>query len=238
MKLQKFYHQVFIRSLAPIALLLGFIAGTSVSVAASGNFFAGYEYSIVSNKGVEGSLPFDNPNVPSTVGEFDFSTEWVMAAVASVGYVQAGWLKYRIDTSGPQYFFEYDNGCGSFCRFRYGTINSTSHRYTVQVVSSGTATNWCGFIDGTQKDCGSSSTIGFATASRAIYSGETTETSIHLGGTASSPFRMYRLNYLNTNGSWYGVNTTQMVSVTSSGTRYRASVGYDTTTYVKNWTEF
>jgi hypothetical protein len=224
--------RIFLLLSSVVALAAGFIFGMQTVFAVSGVFFAGYDYTAQSNA-VRAYLPFYNPNVPSTVGSTDFSTEWVMANDGCCGYVQAGWLKYRTDTSGPQYFFEYDNGCGGYCRFRYGTINTSVHRYKVELVGG----NWCGYIDSTQKDCGPTGTIGFSTAPKITFSGETTNTDIQLGGTVSSPYRMYTLERKRTDGVWFGINTGSLGNITTAGTSYRASTGFDTTTYVRNWTQ-
>ena len=217
-------------------LLLGFLVGISITFATAGTFFAGVDYTAQSNA-VSGYIPFTNPSTPSSIGTLGFSAEWVMTNSGTGNYVQVGWLKYPSDTSGPQYFFEYHGGCGSYCRFRYGTINSSDHNYKVQVVTSGTFLNWCGFIDNVQKNCGSSSTIGFSTAPKATWSGETTNTDAILGGTSASPVRIYTLTRLNTNGTWTQVNTNSLGNITTPGTNYHATSGWDTTSYVKNWTE-
>lgn len=108
----------------------------------------------------------------------------------------------------------------------------------ITVAGSGGSTNWCGFIDGVQKDCGSSANVGFTTAKRTIYSGETTDTLIQLGGTAGLHYRLYNLRFRNTTNTWYQVNTDNLQSVTQAGTPYRASKGFASpNTYVDNWTE-
>ena len=214
--------------LMTLALLVGFAFGNITPVNAATNYFAGYHYYASSATGVLVRLPYGNPSVPLFSG---FSTEWVMAGGTN-GYFQSGWLKNWWDST-PYYFVEYWNGCGSYCRFTYGTIDGNSHEYKVQRSGS----NWCGYIDGYQKDCASTGTVGFTTTSDEEYFGETTNTSIQLGGTGSSHFRMTRLSF--TTGSGYvQVNTSNLSKYVSPGTNYHASAGFTSPdTWEENWTQ-
>lgn len=215
--------------LMTLALATGFVIGITTPAAAAGNYFAGYKY-VTQLNAASALLPYGNPSVPFPV---DFSSEWVMAYDGVNGYVQAGWLKHWWDGT-PYYFFEYDNGCGGFCRYTYGTINTSTHEYKVKLVGS----NWCGYIDGTQKDCGSTSTIGFTTAPQALYSGETTDPAAQLGGTGASHYRMTRLSFTNTSGTTYQVNTNNLSLVLTSGTNYHADKGFSSPdTWIDNWTQ-
>ncbi len=135
--------------------------------------------------------------------------------------------------SAPSYFVEYWNGCGNYCRFTYGTINSNVHEYKIQRSSI----YWCGYIDGTQKDCASTSTLGFTTTSDEQYFGETTDTSIQLGGTGTSHFRMTDLSFQDGSG-WFQVNTNSLSIYVSPGTSYHASAGFTyPDTWEDNWTQ-
>lgn len=198
-----------------LALLAGFVIGSITPVQAAGNYIAGYHYYASSVTGVLARLPYGNPNVPVS----GFSTEWVLAW-GSNSYIQAGWLKNNGD-SAPSYFVEHWNGCGSSCRFTYGTINSNIHEYKVQRSGS----NWCGYIDGAQKACVSTSQLGFTTTADQQYFGETTDTAIQLGGTWTSHFRMTDLSFQNTSG-WFQVNINYLSAYVSPGTSYHVSAGF------------
>lgn len=214
--------------LTVFALLAGFVAGNITPVKAATSYFAGYNYFASSVTGVLVRLPYSNPNVPVSGGQ---STEWVLAKGPST-YIQAGWLKTSSNTA-PKYFVEYWNGCGSFCRFTYGTINTSTHEYKVQRSGS----NWCGYLDGAQKDCASTSTLGFTTTSNEQYFGETSDPSIQLGGTGASHFRMTRLSFQNASG-WLQVNTSSLSIYVSPGTTYHASNGFTSPdTWEDNWTQ-
>ncbi len=148
-----------------------------------------------------------------------------------IDHIQAGWLK-NSGNSAPSYFVEYWNGCGNYCAFYYGTIDSNTHEY--RVARSGS--NWCGYIDGAQKACVSTSQLGFTTTSDQQYFGETTNTAIQLGGTGASHFRMTQLStYIS---SWTQVNTNNLSLYVSSGTSYHASKGFTSPdTWEDNWTQ-
>ena len=197
-----------------ISLLAGFVTGSLSLAEAATNYFAGYHYFASSVTGVLARLPYGNPSVPFGSG---FSTEWVMAYGGGPNYIQAGWLKNWTDGT-PSYFVEYAPGCGSYCRSYYGTIDGNVHEYRVERSGS----TWCGYIDGYSKpNC----TSGFSTTSDEQYFGETTNTSIQLGGTGSSLFRMSRLSF-NTGSGYLQVNTSNLSLYVSSGTNYHASDGF------------
>lgn len=212
--------------LTVFALLAGFVVGNITPVNAATSYFAGYHNYASSVTGVLARLPYGNPSVPVS----GFSIEWVMAWGAN-SYVQAGWLKNHSDST-PSYFFEYWNGCGGSCRLYFGTIDSNTHEYKVQRSNN----NWCAYIDGNAKSCVSTSTVGFTTTSDEQYFGETFSTSIQLGGTGTSHFRMTQLStYLS---GWTQVNTNNLSLYISPGTSYHASAGFTSpNTWEDNWAQ-
>jgi len=214
---------------AVLVLLAGFVVGNITPVNAATSYFAGYNYYTSSVTGVLARLPYGNPNVPVSGG---FPKGWALAWGAN-SYIQAGWIK-NYGNSAPQYFVEYWNGCGQFCRYTYGTIDSNTHEYKVQQSGS----NWCGYIDGYQKaPCVPTSQLGFTTASNEQYFGETTNTSIQLGGTGTSHFRMTRLSF-QLSSVWTQVNTNNLSIYVSPGTSYHANAGFTSPdTWEDNWTQ-
>lgn len=108
---------------------------------------------------------------------------------------------------------------------------NTTHRYEVSISS----TTWCIKIDGVCKTSASVSTIGFSSGNRALYDGEASDTTADIGGTSASHLRISTLQYRNVAGTWVGIDTALLISNTTSGTRYRASKGFSSTTFVDNW---
>ena len=212
----------YFKWLAFFALLAGFFFGKLPSASASPQIsFAGYERSIPVT-GVNAYIAYKNPPVPTGT-----SSEWVMVG-NGVHYIQAGWLKTSAST--PTYFGEYQ--CSTVCRFLYGTVPvNTTHRYEVSISS----TTWCIKIDGVCKTSASVSTIGFSSGNRALYDGEASDTTADIGGTSASHLRISTLQYRNVAGTWVGIDTALLISNTTSGTRYRASKGFSSTTFVDNW---
>lgn len=210
----------------PLALLIGFLLGTIPPVSATPiEAFAGYYYPTTLT-GVNANIAYKNPNVPASS-----SSEWAMAD-NNPNYIQSGWLKYS-GWSSPHYFGEYH--CATVCQFEYGAVPAgTTHLYEVSTTSQ-TGLLWCIYIDGVCKTSVSSSTVGFSTAPRAQYDGESHDTTTDIGGTATSHLRISTLQYRNTSFNWFGVNTSSLINYTTSGTRYRASNGFSGTTFVDNW---
>jgi len=212
----------YLKWFAFLALLVGFFFGKLPPASASPQFsFAGYERGTTVT-GVNAYIAYKNPPVPTGT-----SAEWVMAG-NGIHYIQVGWVKTYAST--PTYFGEYQ--CSTVCRFLYGTVPvNTTHRYEVSVSGS----SWCMKIDGVCKTSVGTSTVGFGSGDRALYDGESTDTTADIGGTSASHLRISTLQYKNASGTWVGVNTDLLLDNTTSGTRYRASKGFSGTTYVDNW---
>ncbi|HVP20549.1 MAG TPA: hypothetical protein VMS73_01680 [Anaerolineaceae bacterium] len=196
------------------------------NVGAAGRYYAGYFYGTSSVTGVRANISNANPNIPISGGT---SSEWVMAVGSSSSYyTQAGWLKFYGD-SAPKYWVEYAPGCGSSCQFRYGTIDSNPHEYKVEVSGS----VFCGYIDGIQKAC---SNGGFTTTSNEQFFGESSDTSVDIGGTQ---FIHLRMSYLCTKSgaTWTQVNTGYLTGKVDS-TRYHIDKGFTNPyTWADNWTQ-
>ena len=211
------------------SLLLGIILGmVSIipSTATAQWSFAGYQYTGQTNDGVIADIGYVNPTV--TAGQ---SLEWVMASNDANRFIQSGWIKRTIDTS-PHYFVEYK--CATICQFIFNTVpNGKVSSYRVELLST-----WCAYIDGVPQSCVTTGDLGMNDANRAIYSGETSDTVANMGESATNHLRLNNLRFKTTSGTWFQVNTTQLSSVTTPGTRYRASAGFTNPfTWTDNWTQ-
>ena len=208
-----------------IGVLFGVLTFPIEKVGAASNYFAGYYYSSSSVVAVRANIPYANPSVTDSPG---FTTEWVMAVGSSASYyTQAGWIKYKSD-SKPVYFDEYAPGCGGYCRFRYGNIDTNAHEYKVAI--SGQV--FCGYIDGAQYDC---SNGGFTTTSNEQYFGESTSTSDDIGGTSSSHLRMTYPS-VEVGSTWYQVNTNSLTGK-DDASRYHIDKGFTSPySWIDNWT--
>jgi hypothetical protein len=213
-------------------LLVFFVGVIPVAEAASGNFFAGYKRSY-ENRGSRANIAYKNPTVTYTG-----SMEWVMAGEGNgSNYFQVGWLK-EIGDSSPKYFAE--RGCDpSVCRYEFESVPSnTTHLYEVTWFYSG-GNRWCAKIDGFCRLDSPDSLVGMgSSAANAYWSGETWDDRDNLGGTASSHLRFSDAKYNDISGGWIAPADGLLISVTTGGTRYRASKGVSgSTEWIDNWTQ-
>ncbi len=215
-----------------VALVFGLFWGTLTPAEAVPQFsFGGYKRS-VSNRGVKGQFPYLNVTV--TTGQ---SLEWVMAGDGSgTKYIQFGWIKRTVD-SGPRDFAEY--ACATVCQFIYSLIPSgTTRTYSVErsLPPDAPSDRWCA-RDGTNEVCIANGILGLSDAPHAYYTGETSDTSTHMGGTSASHYHMFDIQYKNTSGTWLQVDTANLIDITTAGTNYRASKGFTSPySWVENWT--
>lgn|GEM_PF-2099598 len=202
-------------------------------------FFAGYRY-YFDAKGGSVEIGTKNPFVNT-----GHSAEWIMVnnGASPGGYVQIGWIKLTGD-SEPKHFFEYSSSdtSGVFVRYRqYGTIvQGQSYQYRMETVVSSSTVYWCGYINGAQipiSQCVTVDYAGFNLASDVLFSGETTDNFSDLGGSSSSRLRMQILSVKSTSNTWYQVNTGSLEDITTPGSDYFVNKGFDTVTFMENWTD-